>query len=596
MHYLFVMPRFIQEPGQMYWFPLGIAYVSASLKQVCSTVTCLNLNVHTRPLEEEITDYIDRYEIDVIAIGGLSTYFNQIKQVIEIAKAHKPAVITMLGGGILTATPEVLMRAIPQLDIGMIAEGEITIQELDQCFHNHRKLEDVKGIIYRDGSGAIHRTPQRADIMELDQLPFPDYDGFEFDGRGEINICTSRSCPFNCTFCFHTCGQKYRARSMDSIFSEIDWLVKRYHISKLGILDELFSTNIPRVAEFCDRIKPYGLHWGCQMRVDKLTLEILEKMKDSGCTEISYGIESADNRVLESMKKHTTIQQVERALALTRQAKMSPFGNLLLGDPADDLESFQKNYDWYQAHPDIQLGFITILVLPGSALYATAVKRGLIKDEVKYLEEGKYRINLTALTDEQYLACLKKMEAVTALREYPLENVKVTGYDDQERKYIAEGTCPLCKEKITAFTDDFLGKKRFPCYHCGRPYTFNLYSCFNRRLDRIVQERWKGKNVLLWGLNEEGYKFAAQCEFMRGEDVFIADRNARSTKAGKIRGKEIQLPGDVFQRHDIDLVLLGMSVPPTQDAIRNEIRTRYSRSVEIKNANEYLLSVSRELV
>ncbi|MBE5859761.1 MAG: radical SAM protein [Butyrivibrio sp.] len=585
MNYLIVMPRFIQGQKDNYIFPLGIAYVSASLKQVCDTVFCLNLNTHFGDIDDEIRNAIVDNDIDVIATGGLSPNFNQIRRIVKVSKQTNPDIITMVGGGLVTATPEVIMRGIPELDIGMIAEGEKTIQELHHAITENLDFSTVKGIVFRKADGTIERTPAREDIEDLDSLPFPDYDGFEFAGSEEISICTSRSCPFSCSFCFHTCGKKYRARSLDNIFKEIDWLKQKYDVKALGILDELFSINNERMHDFCERIKPYGIKWSCQMRVDRINLDTLVEMKEAGCTALSYGIESADNRVLESMEKHTTIEQVEKALDLSRRAGICPFGNLLIGDIADDKESFEKDLEWYTSHPDIQLGFNKVLVLPGSKLYKYAVKNGIIKDEVKYLEEENYAINLTRMGDEEYKKCLSIMDDVVARREYRLDDIAIKKTDRQNH-FIGVGKCPLCGETIKIKTKDFLGTKNASCPNCGRVYAISLLRVMKSRMEKIISTKWKGKKVLIWGMGEEGYRFVYHCDYANNNNVYLADKN--DNKCRKVEGKLVQHPEAVFQNTDIDLILIGTNAPVANNAIKKEAERLSPKNKAIYNLNDYL--------
>ena len=601
MNYLFVMPRYIQRANQKYFFPLGIAYVSASLKRQCDTVYCLNLNTHLGLLENEIQAAIQKYDIDVLATGAISTYFKQVRQIVRIAKGFKSDIFTMIGGGVVTATPEVVMNGIPEADIGMIAEGEFTICELDSALRGKKDFNDIKGIIYRDSFGNLIKTPERPDIEALDSLPFPDYDGFEFHREDvqELTICTSRSCPFHCSFCFHTCGNKYRSRSMDSIFSEIDWLIEKYGIHELGILDELFSINIPRVKEFCERIKPYHLNWSCQMRVDRINLEILNIMRDSGCKALSLGIESADNRILKSMQKHTTIEQVEFALEMCQQAKIYAFGNLLVGDKEDDLDSFQRDYEWYLSHPDIDLGFNKTMILPGSPLYSYAVKNGYIEDELQYLEAERYTINLTKLTDEQYYSCMRKMEKAVLDRTYPLDNCRLLRFDERKMMYSAAGECPLCGETIHTFVNEFVEKfdhnTSKSCPNCGRPFSFNLYHYFGKNLEKALDQQWKNKKICFWGMGPMGYRFANQCSLVKNDNFFLADRNAATSKRFRIQGKNVDLPEAVFQTQKIDLVLLGSSVPATQESMVKDVREKYHSSAQVQFFSDYLLEISRTL-
>lgn len=593
MNYLFVMPRFRQNANETYKFPLGMAYVSASLKQIQTNVFCLNLNVNFKTIEEEVREAIKKYDADVIATGGLSPNFRQIRTIISTAKSCKPDIITMVGGGLLTATPEVIMRGIPDLDIGMIAEGEITIRELAGALEKGEELGTVKGIIYRKPDRAVVRTEEREDIQNLDVLPFPDYEGFQFDGKNEVSICTSRSCPFSCSFCFHTCGKKYRSRSMDNVFKEIDWLVEKYDIKSLGILDELFSIDIVRMKSFCERIQDYNIKWSCQMRVDRMSVEMLTMMKKAGCVSISFGIESADNRVLESMEKHITIEKVEEALTMAQKAGICPFGNLLLGEKADDLESFQKCLEWYQAHPDIQLGFNKILVLPGSKLYRYAVANGYIQDEVKYLEDENYAINITKMDDEQYKKCVEIMDDVVARREYPLKNEIVAGYAPKTHRAIVTGECPLCGKKITFLSNDCFAIKNGSCPECGRPYTANLFNLKKEELEKRVKKQWENKNVVIWGVGNQALKFFYQSELFLYDNIWIIDKNRMKQRA--IQGKQIY---SIEKMDEIEgnIVLVGTDSPVTNTAIKKFVEEKYPKVKEVGNLNDYLFKIVKEVI
>ncbi len=593
MNYLFVMPRFRQNKNDTYMFPLGMAYVSASLKQVRTQVFCLNLNMNFREIEEEVRDAICKYDVDVIATGGLTPNFKQVRTIISAAKRFKPEIITMAGGGLLTATPEVIMRGIPELDIGMIAEGEITIRELAETLENGKDLGQVKGIVYRTIDQTVVRTEEREDIQDLDALPFPDYEGFEFDGKNSVSICTSRSCPFGCSFCFHTCGKKYRSRSLDNVFEEIDWLVEKYNIKFLGILDELFSIDIVKMKAFCERIQDYDIKWSCQMRVDRMSVEMLRMMKKAGCVSISFGIESADNRVLESMEKHITIEKVEEALIMAREAGICPFGNLLLGEKADDLESFQKCLEWYQAHPDIQLGFNKILVLPGSKLYKYAVDNGYIQDEVKYLEDENYTINITKMSDEQYKKCVEIMDDVVARREYPLENETVSGCDPQTHKAVVTGKCPLCGKPVTFLSKDCFAIKNGSCPECGRPYTANLYNLKKAEIEERLKSLWKNKTVVIWGVGNQALKFLYESEILKADNLWIVDKS--ETKQRIIQGKQIH-PIEKMDEIECNLVLVGTDSPVTNAAIRKFVKEKYPKVEEVDNLNDYLFEIVKEVL
>lgn len=132
--------------------------------------------------------------------------------------------------------------------------------------------------------------------------------------KNTILMSTSRACPYQCTFCFHSSGSKYRQRSLDNFFEELDILVEKYAIKYIFIVDELFAVKMDRLKEFCQRIKPYNIKWWAEFRVNTVTKEMVDLLKDANCAVMAFGIERADNRILKSMRKNITIEQTANAL------------------------------------------------------------------------------------------------------------------------------------------------------------------------------------------------------------------------------------------------------------------------------------------
>lgn len=556
-NYLVIMPRFIQKAGDPYIFPLGIAYISASLKKVCDTVFTLNLNLSDVSLDQIIPKYLSENNIDVLCVGGLSPNYLQIKQLLEIAKKSNPSVITIIGGGMVSASAETIMKGIEYADIGVVNEGEIIIRELFSALENKDPLDAIKGIVFKDHEKVV-RTDDRRDIEDLDDLPFPDYEGFGFDPK--INdlllLCTSRSCPFNCSFCFHSCGKTYRTRSLDNVFSEIDFLVEKYNIKTISVLDELFSNDKSRVIEFCERITPYGITWSCQLRVDKIDREMLVRLGQAGCSTVSIGIESASNRILKSMNKRLTISQIDQAIEMARNTGVNLFGNLLFGDKEDDIESFQDDLKWFEAHPDLNLGFVRTLVLPGSDLYAHAIRRGLIKDEVKYLEDGYYTINATKLDEEDYNKCLDLLDLAVLRREYCGKDMAVNWLLVREKKVYMSCECPSCGKNLRITQSNFFGLENFTC-RCGQNFNLNLFHLCGDEIKNSLRAVLQHGKMVVWGMGTVGKKFATLCEPVMNENIFLVDRNPL-VQGKRYGGKVVEDPSIVD--FDPDYILFGTSL------------------------------------
>ena len=440
MKTLIVIPKY--RYGGRYIMPLGILYVSAAAKRAGCCVKTLNLNHFDAPFEEVLRDILRDKEITCVASGGLSGEFSVVHPLFETVKKISPHIATVCGGGLITAEPEVAMRALEYVDIGIIGEGEITFPKVLSALPNIDELREIPGIIFREGTGWF-RTPPAPEIADLDSLPCPDYQGFEyaqylrenhngfdFDGRplSPVSIIGSRSCPYSCTFCFHPTGVHYRKRSLDAIFDEMDFLLKNYRINCIALREELFSVDKVRIAEFCRRIKRYRIYWTIQLRVNNVDEEIVKLLADAKCFAVFIGIESISDTVLKSMNKKITSAQIEQVLDLADRYHLHIRSGLIFGDKAETEETANQSLDWIKKHRNyidaLQRPAVTadmLIPFPGSAIYEYAAGKGIITDRVEYLRMGCPLVNLTSLSDEQYRGLIRRVQ-VFSNRPYSFWN------------------------------------------------------------------------------------------------------------------------------------------------------------------------------
>ena len=236
LNYLAIMPRLVKNVGESYNFPLGIAYISSSLKQAEFNVYTLNLNHVKGEIHRIIQQFIIEKKIDIVLTGGLSFQYNSVKDIVDAAYNCSKKVKIIVGGGLITGGPKVAMTALEHVDVGIIGEGELTVVELAKALENEGDLHNINGLIFNE-NGEYILTEKRKEIMDLDTIPIPDYEGFNLDKYLDIppmsilNVQTeraafmigSRSCPYQCTFCFHTVGKIYRQRPNKSVLKEIKY-------------------------------------------------------------------------------------------------------------------------------------------------------------------------------------------------------------------------------------------------------------------------------------------------------------------------------------------------------------------------------------
>ena len=436
MNVLYIIPRYRTYGIEgHYVMPMGILYVSAYVKKSgIANVYTLNLNHVSGEEYDILQSYITKNKIDFVGLGGLSGEYSDIVRVVSLVRKIDHNIIIQVGGGIMTADPMITMQAMPDVDFGIIGEGEQTSVELIDAIARKLDLTSVNGIIYRCENG-LRITNRRVEIDNLDTLPFPDYEGFNYaeylrlnpdlsdEGKkySQVSVIGGRSCKYNCTFCFHPSGSKYRQRSLDSIFSEIDYLVRNYDISYIALREELFATDNERVRQFCERVRVYDFDWSIQLRIDSINKELVDLLKNTRCRYLFVGVESADDRVLKSMRKGITLAQIERALDMLRDAGLNSRSGVIFGDAVETFESamftlnwFKKNYTKYRMFVDM------IIAFPGSALYRRACESGVIPNPVEFLKDGCPIVNVSKMNDKEFVDLVTIIEKMN-YRKY---NVK----------------------------------------------------------------------------------------------------------------------------------------------------------------------------
>ena len=520
MNFLFVTPK-VAYRGYTYEFYLGLAYVSSYMKHRGFNVFCLNTCHCDDPIEQQLSEYINNKQIDVICTGGMSLNFRQISVILKAAKKIKSKIITVVGGAIITSDPRLALENM-QIDFGIIGEGEETMADLADALCNGRDVNKVKGLAFFDKKNNLIITEHRCPISDLNALPIPDYEGFEYgyfvnmfaptsgncsilDEVRPAGIIASRGCPFSCTFCYHPL-KEYRQRSLDNVFKEIDYLVERYDITVLGLMDELFAIKKERMYEFAERIKKYNIKWEAQLRVSNVDEKSLKALKDSGAYLISYGIESLSNKILKSMQKKITKAQIEKALKLTRDAKIAIQGNIIFGDPEETEETIKESMEWWLNHPEYGVSLSMISTLPDAPIYRYAIANGLIKNKIQYMKQGFPIINLTRLADRRFKEIRKFVynfnQDATRYRGKVIYSKKEPEKHNGKDVFSIKIECPEChnaseyRNMVQFSFDEYI---RIICRDCHARFRVKTKECFS--------ENFSLYNIVIFNMIRAGRLF-----------------------------------------------------------------------------------------
>ena len=299
---------------------------------------------------------------------------------IRMARPYVSKII--VGGPHVSVWKQEIFQQCPEIDFGVIGEGERTMVELVENLGAGRSPSSVPGVIGRDFAG-----PPRSLIADLDTIPFPARDLLPLDKyhyhfskhKRVTTLFTSRGCPFHCIFCDKSVfGSRWRGRSAANALLEVDEIVNTFKIKSFIIYDDLFTLNKERVKEFCEGIlmRGYKLDWKCESRVNLVDLENLKLMKRAGCSMIAYGVESGNQHGLDYLNKKIKLADIRRAFALTHQAGIETMAYYILGIP---VESYEEELQTIKFAKEINSTYAQFSILSpyyGTKLFVEAKEKG----------------------------------------------------------------------------------------------------------------------------------------------------------------------------------------------------------------------------
>jgi radical SAM superfamily enzyme YgiQ (UPF0313 family) len=340
--------------------PIGLAYLAAVLEKAgfeLAVFDCLALEIDQKKLGTKLASF----KPQMVGITAVTPTINSAILAAHVAKDTNPNVSVVLGGPHATFMDSQILSEHPDVDVVVRGEGEQTALELVRHIFDSGDLEAVSGISFRKG-GHIIRTPNRPFIQNLDELPRPAYQYFSlskyrFFGKTVLPVMTSRGCPFQCSYCVSSrmAGKEFRVRSPKKVVDEMEWLRDEHGAGAFSFYDDAFTYDNKRAIEICEGIKSrkIGVPWDCQTRVDYVSKEVLVKMRDAECQLVSFGAESGCQKILDAVKKRTTIEQNERAVGMAKEVGLSVAISVIIGYPGETTETLKQTFDFIRrTEPD----------------------------------------------------------------------------------------------------------------------------------------------------------------------------------------------------------------------------------------------------
>jgi anaerobic magnesium-protoporphyrin IX monomethyl ester cyclase len=282
------------------------------------------------------------------------------------------------------ANDNILMYLDAQADFIILGEAEISLKELVGRLMEDKdgEIDDIPGIAFKN-DGKLIITKPRPIIETLDDLPFPAWDLLDMEAYRKVwksknssftlNMVTTRGCPYNCIWCAKPIyGNHYNSRSPGNVVEEMLHLKNTYSPDQIWFADDIFGLKPGWAKEFSEKISMHnpGIPFSIQSRVDLLLgNDQVASLSKAGCKKIWLGIESGSQKILDSMKKGITVEQIRTLSPILRQAGFEQAFFLQLGFPGEEKKDIDETIQLVSELMPDDIGISVTYPLPGTRFY-----------------------------------------------------------------------------------------------------------------------------------------------------------------------------------------------------------------------------------
>jgi anaerobic magnesium-protoporphyrin IX monomethyl ester cyclase len=352
------------------YVPLGILYICSHLRKKGFDVEVFDTTFSS------LRDLTRHLQAEPPSVLGVYANLMTRKKVLEIVRiARESGWKTIVGG----PEPGAYVREYLEsgADVVVLGEGEITMEELLPALNQNSdsELSKVNGIAFLGEQGQVHQTAPRTQITDLDAQPWPARDAIDVmryvqtwrdaHGQGSLSFITARGCPYRCRWCSHQVfGMTHRRRKPLAVVDEVEWLLSTYQPDMVWIADDVFTIHHGWLRQYAAEMRRRGLHipFECISRADRLSDEVVDLLAALGCFRVWIGSESGSQRILDSMERGVTVEQVQSAVSACKTRGIQTGMFLMWGYDGEELQDIEQTIEHVKrSDPDI---FFTTIAYP----------------------------------------------------------------------------------------------------------------------------------------------------------------------------------------------------------------------------------------
>jgi GT2 family glycosyltransferase/radical SAM superfamily enzyme YgiQ (UPF0313 family) len=389
-------PHFEEESCEYMPFPFFLAYATSLLKE--SGFSTILIDALAQKMTRlQFYNQIREHRPDVIALEVSSFSLDNDLEVAKELKNQYPKTSMILMGLSKEIQQENFLKRNSFIDYVIAGEYEETLLELVHNIRTNVPYKKIKGCIFLDTQGKFQSLEPRPLIEDIDRLPWPDRSQLPMhlyhDEPGNIPVPSvqmwgSRGCPFQCIFCgwpqiMYGCNQ-YRERNIIDMANEFEWLVTEWGFKSVYFDDDTFNVNQKRITAFCNELIRRGLNipWAAMCRADLVSEPLIKAMKESGVHALKFGLESADQNAIDTMKKGLNLEKSVKNIHLVQNYGIKTHLTFMFGLPGETKESCQKTLDLALHLNPESLQMTLASPFPGSRFMEFLEKKGHLTKEI----------------------------------------------------------------------------------------------------------------------------------------------------------------------------------------------------------------------
>ena len=359
-------------------------------------------------------EIIEKIDADTRLVG-ISNLFSFAYPAVEILcqeiRRHLPEVKIVLGGPHPSACYKEILESVPEVDFVVLGEGEESLLGLLEHLEGSEEKNVLSGVAARDESGevVVLKSSKRIKNLNKDYMPFPARHLLPMEnyiqaqeGHGPssgrwTSILSSRGCPYGCTFC-ESRRTAWIARTPKDVVDEMEYCQKEWGINEFHFEDDNMTINKDRLIGICDEIiqRKLGIKWQTPngIRASVTDMEMLEKMKESGCMHITLAPETGSERVLNEIiekGKDFNLTQLKECGAMAHKIGLKVAAYFIIGLPGETRQEVGETIKYAKELAKFgvdEVAFGLFIPLPGTPLWEVARKKHQEMDFLDLLAVG----------------------------------------------------------------------------------------------------------------------------------------------------------------------------------------------------------------